>query len=210
MPSRNRVKEYETTSYYHIYTRGVNKHAIFHTEDDYSFFLGLLKRYLSPTSGKKKPNRVAYKSYADRIQLISYALMPNHIHLFVYQEDMYAIRDLMRAVLTSYSMYFNHTYKRVGPLFQSRYLASRITEESYFEHITRYIHMNPKNWQTSTHTSLDYFLQRRTANWIHPERVLDNTPEQYLAFLRSYNDTKAILDDIKWSLANSPTDPNLT
>ncbi|QQS18790.1 hypothetical protein IPL68_01835 [Candidatus Saccharibacteria bacterium] len=37
--------------------------------------------------------------------------MPNHIHLFVYQHDEYAIRDFMRALLTSYCMQYNKVHK---------------------------------------------------------------------------------------------------
>ena len=66
--------------------------------------------------------------------------------------------------------------------------------------------MNPQDWRTSKHTSLDYFIGKRSANWIHPEKVLDSSPAQYLAFLESYASNKALLDEIKWSLANNETD----
>lgn len=202
MPTRNVIKEYDTQSYYHIYSRGVDKKDIFREEADFTVFVSLFKRYLSPEV-QKTPQRLPYPNYSKRLELLCYAFMSNHIHLFVYQDDSYAIRDFMRALLTSYSMYFNKKYKRVGPLFQSRYLASRITNDSYYEHISRYIHMNPKNWRTSKHTSLDFFLNKRTANWIHPERIIDTRPQSYFAFLESYDEIKDQLDDIKWHLANS-------
>lgn len=202
MPTRNIVKQYDVDSYYHIYTRGVNKQNIFLDEQDYTVFMGLFKRYLSPDA-QKSPQRVVYQNFSKQIELIAYALMRNHIHLFVYQSDMYAIRDLMRAILTSYSMYFNKKYKRVGPLFQSRYLASKISDEAYYGHISRYIHLNPRNWRSSTHTSLDFFIGKRSAKWIHPERVLDMTPENYMKFLEGYEDVKSELDEIKWFLANT-------
>ncbi|PID31705.1 hypothetical protein CR970_04410 [Candidatus Saccharibacteria bacterium] len=205
MPSRNIVKRYDVNSYYHLYTRGVNKQPIFISDADYAVFTSLFKRYLSPET-VRSTQRIAYKNYSDRCKLIAYALMPNHIHMFVYQSEQSAIPELMRSILTSYSMYFNKTHHRTGPLFQSRYLASPVNDDAYFTHITRYIHMNPRNWRDSDHTSLPYFIGRKRASWIHPEEALDTSPESYLEFLNSYEERRAELDDIKWELANAQID----
>lgn len=201
MPTKNAIKVYAGDSYYHIYSRGVNKETIFRTEQDYGVFISLFKRYLSPHV-QKNDKRMPYPNYHTDLQLISYALMPNHFHLFVYQDDPRTIEKFMRSLITSYSMYFNKQHKRVGHVFQGRYLALRINNDAQFRHITRYIHLNPQDWKHSSHTSLDFFLGKRHADWIHPERVLDSSAEKYLAFLENYTDRKALLDDIKWQLAN--------
>ncbi len=202
MPGKNIVKQYVSDSYYHIYTRGVNKNITFDGENDFNVFIGLLKRYLS-RSATKSPSRHLYPTFNGRLELLAYALMPNHIHLFIYQHDEYAIRDFMRALLTSYCMQYNKVHKRVGPLFQSRYRAVRISDDAYLQHISRYIHLNPHDWRTSDKTSLDYYLGNRQADWIHPEHILElfPSPQKYLVFLEDYEDVKKMYDEIKWDLA---------
>ena len=202
MPGKNIIKQYAPESYYHLYTRGVNKNITFDGDHDFTVFIGLLKRYLSPHAGKSN-TRHAYPSFAGRLELLSYALMPNHIHLFVYQQDEYAIRDFMRSLLTSYCMQYNKVHDRVGPLFQSRYRACLISDDAYLQHISRYIHLNPRDWKTSDKTSLDFYLGKRHAGWINTKRVLEQfpTPKSYMDFLEDYEDVKKMYDEIKWDLA---------
>lgn len=191
MPAHNIVKEYAPDSYYHIYTRGVNKQAIFLEDDDKLFFLSLLKRYLS-NEPSKRAKHGAYVSYAGSLELLTYCLMNNHVHLLFYQLDnIRAIADLMRRVLTTYSMYFNKKYDRVGPLFQSRYLASRIDSDAYLHHISRYIHRNPSHWSKYQFSSLRFYTHKAHADWVKPERILDlfeNNHKRYLDFVASMDE----------------------
>ena len=189
MPRKNIIRQYLSDSYYHIYSRGVNKEKTFRSEKDIDVFVSLLKRYLSPES-KKNVSRRLYKNYSDEIELLTYAIMPNHFHLLIYQkENERTISDFMKSLMTSYSMYFNKEHKRVGPVFQSTYKAVLIQDDAYLEHISRYIHLNPSNWNFSKHTSIDYYRSDRKANWINPSRVLDQFPsvESYMDFLASYD-----------------------
>jgi len=202
MPGRNIIKQYGAEEFYHIYSRGVAKQKVFLDEQDYVVFLGLFKRYLSNKPAKSSA-RILYPWYQERIELISYCLMPNHIHMLIYQHDERALVELMRSLMTSYSMYFNRRYGRVGPVFQSRYRASRISDNQYLDHISRYIHLNPREWKTYPYSSLEYF-QGKTAEWVHPQKVLDAFPgtRAYLEFLKDYEGQKQILDDLKWELAH--------
>lgn len=203
MPGRNIVKEYVADSFYHIYSRGVNRAPIFHQKKDFEMFLHLLERYLSRKRSKDM-SRHLYPNYSGRIQLLCYALMNNHIHMLVYQTDATVITDFMRSLLTSYSIYFNKVQKRVGPVFQSRYKASRITNDQYLDHITRYIHLNPLEWETYEYSSLPFYTGKQQASWISPQPILKLFPdkEQYLQFLRDYEGHKEILDEISWELAD--------
>ncbi|MGH7195649.1 MAG: transposase [Candidatus Saccharimonadales bacterium] len=203
MPGKNIIKQYVAESYYHIYSRGVNKLPTFLSEDDYTVFVSLFKRYLS-VDNPKNLSRHKYPNYHNQLELLAYALMPNHLHLFVYQSHEFAIREFMRSLLTSYSMYFNKTYKRVGPVFQSRYRASRITDDAYLQHISRYIHLNPRDWQSSNKTSLDFYTGKRQADWAMPDRILElfDGRQDYLNFVKDYEGQKQILDELKWELAN--------
>lgn len=202
MPGKNIVKEYVPHSFYHVYSRGVNKQPTFLSDEDYQVFLGLFKRYLSKEQPKNL-SRHSYPNYSQRLELLSYALMPNHIHLLVYQVDDKAITEFMRSLMTSYSMYFNKVNKRIGPVFQSRYRASRIDQDNYLEHISRYIHLNPHEWQDFPYSSLRYFKGDVQADWIKPDKILALFPskDDYVQFVGDYEEHKKMLDEIKWELA---------
>lgn len=203
MPGKNIIKNYAAGHYYHIYSRGVDKQTIFKDDQDYVFFLSLFKRYLSKKAVDSKRHGV-YPYYGSRLELLTYCLMTNHIHLLIYQHDETAMIDFMRSVMTSYSMYFNHKNKRIGPLFQSRYRASLIQKDDYLHHVSRYIHLNPKDWTHYKYSSIKYVLKRSRAEWINPTPILElfnNDVEEYLAFLNDYKENKAMLDELKWTLA---------
>lgn len=203
MPSRNILKIDIPNTYYHVYARGNSKMAIYLDQEDYGVFLNLFKRYLS-----KKPNEDAYgQQYPHlygKLELLAYCLMPNHFHLLLYQDQEGSMAQLMRGIMTSYSRYFNKKHHRTGPLFESRYKASMITDDIYLQHISRYIHLNPKNWQSYAYSSLPFYLDPQKADWIKPARILGlfDSPKDYHAFVCDYEAHKLALDDIKHELAN--------
>ncbi len=203
MPGRNIVKNYGAEQYYHIYSRGVAKQLVFRDDQDYRYLLSLFKRYLSikPTTHKSHSN---YPNFSKRLELIAYCLMPNHLHMLILQHDEYAMAKLMHTLLVSYCIYFNKKYERVGPVFQSRYKASLINERSYLEHISRYIHLNPSDWQNYPYSSLPYYKQELQAEWLKLGYVMTmfNNVGDYIKFLEDYESRKAYLEAIKKYLAN--------
>lgn len=204
MPSRNIVKEFVPESYYHIYMRGIEKRAIFLDEKDYAVFLGQLKKYLSGDSFNTD-NRHEFKVFKNEIKLLAYCLMPNHVHLFVYQTPKTAITDLMRRINTGYVMYFNNRYNRVGGLFQGSYKASRIDEDAYLDHISRYIHLNPKDHVNWPYSSYQNYLGNKTSAWLNTSVILglfDNDWQKYKEFIDDYRDNKAETALLKHQLAN--------
>ncbi|MEX0877573.1 MAG: transposase [Candidatus Spechtbacterales bacterium] len=223
MPSKNTVKQYAPNSYYHIYNRGVEKRDIFMDDRDYRVFLSYLKVALSPELEEETKDealteieeaRLRRLRLHEDIELLSYCLMPNHFHLFVYQKDhQFAIRDLMRSVMVGYVRYFNKRYKRVGGLFQGRYKASLIDNDAYFSHISRYIHLNPKEWETYPYSSYKYYNGQQQAVWVNPNRILelfDNSREDYNEFLNDYEDYRKGLEELNNYLAapwQGPTSP---
>jgi putative transposase len=123
--------------------------------------------------------------------------------MLVYQHEQGAMTALMRGVMTSYSRHYNTKYKRRGPLFESRYKASIITTESYLLHISRYIHLNPKDWLNHPYSSLPFYLGVQVPEWIQIDKITSlfkNT--DYLEFMKDYEDHKAMLDEIKYDLAD--------
>ncbi|MBW3568649.1 transposase [Candidatus Parcubacteria bacterium] len=202
MPSRNRLKIYADDSFYHVYNRGVEKRKIFIDEQDYAVFLNLFKRYLSKKPTKDDSGR-EYSHMNGRIELLAFCLMPNHYHLLIYIHDKNALTELMLAVISSYSTYFNKKYTRVGPLFQDRYKASHILNEGYLQHISRYIHLNPRQWRQWEFSSLPYYLGERQAEWLLPNRIAEMMEDtDYLEFLNDYEEHKSMLDEIKYDLAD--------
>jgi len=183
VPSRNIVKTYLENGYYHVYNRGVEKRVIFLDEQDCKVFLHYLKLYLSPIEDLKKMQiveprltRFIVLNLSREVDLLSFALMPNHFHLQVKQYTKDGLTKLMRRLTTSYVMYFNKKYKRVGTLFQNAYKACLIDEDEYLLHVSRYIHRNSFDITTDinflTYSSYFYYLGLQHANWIKPQEIL--------------------------------------
>lgn len=195
MPSKNSIKIPIENGFYHIYNRGVNKQRIFTSPEDYSVFLNYLKEALSPVPDapilKKfeveingftfvKPKRLP-KNFVGEIELIAYALMPNHFHLLIKQSKKQSMQTFMRSIATRYSTYFNKSHDRIGTLFQGVYKAAFIENESYLLHLSRYIHLNPsenfKNLESAFSSYANYIGKKETS-WLSPQPVLDffNSP----------------------------------
>jgi putative transposase len=201
MPSRNRNKIYDADSYYHIYNRGVNKRVIFKDKQDYAVFVTLLRRYLDKEHFKDRWGR-EYESLREEIELLAFCLMPNHFHLLIYQHDPQGITHLMHRVSSAYSIYFNKKHKRTGHLFQERFKASSIVQDNYLLHISRYIHLNPPDYQNWEFSSLPYYTDKMHAGWINPKRILDLFEAgEYKDFVSDYEDHKKLQDEIKTELA---------
>ena len=187
VPSKNTIKQYVENGYYHVYNRGVEKRDIFLDDQDYRVFLRLLKFYLSPSGSDKHPLTslsefapVRVRPLADlhqEIELHCFCLMPNHFHLLIKQISQFGMPNLLRCLLTTYSMYFNRRYNRVGHLFQGTYKAAMILEETYLLHLSRYIHLNPME-MTGSHlvsypySSYQYYLGKKRARWLNTEFLL--------------------------------------
>lgn len=203
MPSRNIIKIDIPDSYYHIYARGVSKSVIYRDPDDKVVFLNLLKRYLSANQVFDK-KKFLYPNYSMDIELLAFCLMDNHFHMLIYQHADGSMSGIMKSLLTSYSLYFNKKYNRTGPLFESRYKASNIDSDNYLHHISRYIHLNPKDWRNYSFSSLPYYISGHQSDWVKPKKILDlfDTQKEYEDFVADYEDNKAMIDELKHELAS--------
>lgn len=204
MPSRNVIKEFASDHYYHVYNRGVAKQIIFLDSQDKQQFLKILKRHLDPDDTSTKQGGQPYRKFSADLELLSFCLMGNHFHLLFYiKGDPKAVSMCMQSMLTAYTMYFNRWHKRIGALFQGVFKASRISNDSYLLHITRYIHLNPRTYKTYRYSSLPYYLGKEAAEWLQPQRVLGMFEgESYEEFVEDYEDYKAMLDEVKRELAD--------
>ena len=204
MSSRNILKIDIPDSFYHVYARGASKGNVYLEPDDYRYFLALFPRYLSPVVAKNSAG-VPYQKLHEDLDLLCYCLMPNHFHLLLFQRKAGAMERLMRGVMTSYSKYFNTKYSRSGSLFESRYKASRISNQGYLEHITRYIHLNPKAWRDYPYSSLRNYVNENDADWLKPDAILDlfDSTTQYEIFVSDHQEAQRELELIKHELANN-------
>ncbi|MBU1085289.1 MAG: transposase [Candidatus Beckwithbacteria bacterium] len=204
MPPKNALKYYKAKSYYHIYNRGVAKQNIFNSEKDYKVFLSYLKIYLTPEDLQGQSLQVApskqLKNYSETVNLLVYCLMPNHYHLLIFQKEKYNIADLMRSIGTKYSMYFNRTFKRTGPVFESRYKAVRIIEQNHLVYLSKYIHQNPLDVLPARtvlagykYSSYGNYLGKFSQSWVKPKKILDyfdsvNKLLSYKEFVEKFDD----------------------
>lgn len=185
MPAKNIVKSYFEGGYYHVYNRGVEKRIIFLDEQDCHVFLRYIKLYLSPQERIKemgnselKVKRFVNLNLETDVDLICFALMPNHFHFLLKNKTQNGVRKFMQRLSTAYTMYFNHKYQRIGALFQNVYKASPVMKDSYLLHLSRYIHNNSVRLQNSEipfneYCSYPYFLNNKTAEWLRPQMILN-------------------------------------
>jgi len=207
MPTKNRAKFYGVGHYYHVYNRGVAKQKIFREEVDYFYFLSLFKKHLQEDEETVDRYGRLAKNYSEEVELNAFCLMPNHFHLLFYLKQDQGIEHIMRSTMTAYTMYFNRKYRRVGSLYQGVFLASRITNDMYFWHISRYIHLNPMdvtdNYAEYPYSSYGYFVGEKHASWLHAERIVatNEDKKQYAEFVADYESMHGDMKLLKEILA---------
>ncbi|MEX2090734.1 MAG: transposase [Candidatus Paceibacterota bacterium] len=138
--------------YYHIYNRGNAKENVFLDDTDYKFFLLRLKQNLGL---EKKDSRFFKPLPLGSFSLIAYCLMPNHFHMLIRQNMGIPTSKLLGKQCTSYSMYFNKKYDRVGHVFQDQFKQKNIQNDAYLLWLSAYIHLNPV-WANLVNTADNY------------------------------------------------------
>ncbi len=68
--------------------------------------------------------------------------MANHVH-FALQVGEVALSKIMQNLSFRYTGWINKRQNRIGHLFQGRYKAILVEQDSYLLELTRYIHLNP-------------------------------------------------------------------
>jgi len=111
---------------HHIIIRGIERRKIFRDDRDRENFLERLGRLLMET----------------KTACYAWTFLGNHAH-FLLRTGAVPISTLMRRLLTGYVVSFNRRYKRHGHLLQNRYKSIVCQEDTYFQELVRYIHLNP-------------------------------------------------------------------
>jgi len=129
---------------FHVLDRGNNRQIIFHDDEDFIYFLKLLKRY------KKEL----------KFKLYHFCLMSNHIHLMIEPTVEGSLPKIMMRLTLAYSSFFNKKYRGVGHVWQGRYKSSLVDKEDYFIWCGLYVELNPvraglvarpENWRWSSY-----------------------------------------------------------
>ena len=146
---------------YHVIARGNNKEYIFKENIDKGYFIKLIKETIKGMG----------------YQVFGYALMDNHYHLMIQTHDK-KLQEIMHQINNKYSKYFNIKYERVGHVFQGRYKALLVQDETYLVGLLRYVHQNPikaglckaaKEYRWSS----DYFYRNNDDSFININIILD-------------------------------------
>ncbi len=127
MPRYAREYQKSYSNVYHVILRSINQQEIFYDNIDRSKFLKGLKE------SKEKYQHDLY----------AYVLMDNHIHLLIMDKEN-NLSKIVQSLATSYALYFNKKYERIGHVFYNRFKSKQIETLSYFLNLVRYIHFNPE------------------------------------------------------------------
>lgn len=111
---------------YHVTSRGDRREPIFEDDEDRRIWLALLGEALDRFDG------TAY----------AYCLMGNHYHA-VLQTHRPNLSRLMRHLNGVYTQRYNQRHSKVGHLFQGRFKAVLVDQDSYFLEVCRYVDLNP-------------------------------------------------------------------
>lgn len=150
-------KTLRTGEYYHIFNRGVNKQPIFFCDEDYFQFLKRLKIILNLDLVENMKTHIKPLP-KNSFSILAYCLMPNHFHMLIRQNSEVGIDKLILKLCTSYSIYINKKYDRVGALFQDRFKAKLIDNDQYAQCVSAYINNNPKDPKSYPYSSYQEIL----------------------------------------------------
>lgn len=120
---------------YHVILRGVNKQRIFEKPSDYEAMRRIIHFVRTHDTHKNPTEKPSFFLYA-------YCIMDNHVHMLI-QPNEQQLGQIMKRIMTTYAIYFNNEYERVGHLFQNRYKSEVVEDVKYFFTLLNYIHRNP-------------------------------------------------------------------
>lgn len=127
MPYYARKHQLEAEIAYHVLNRANRRLKIFHDEEDYEAFKGLLKRY----------------SHNTGMLIYHYCIMPNHYHFSAELAKPERFSGLLAGVNRLYTVYYHKKYKTAGYLWQGRFKSKPVQKDEYLIGLGRYIERNP-------------------------------------------------------------------
>jgi len=207
---------------YHIFSRSIAKFIIFNNSDDFARFMEILELFqyqefeYTYTNFKrltaKSQNAILLnlqKESPKLVHIISYCLMPTHVHLVLKQVVKNGISKYMARVLNSYSKYFNTKYHRKGPLWEGRFKNVLVKNDEQLLHLTRYQHLNPtsagiiKDPFRWAYSSLNEYVDPDAYPICEFKDLIDMSPARYRKFILNQKDYQKTLALIKGLLIDN-------
>ena len=113
---------------HHVFQRGHDKQPVFFEEDDYEFYLSILRKWTTEFG----------------VKVYGYCLMTNHVHFVLDPgSDVQSLAKTMKRVSGKHTRRINRLHDRTGTLWESRFKSSPIQTDNYLLACCRYIDMNP-------------------------------------------------------------------
>lgn len=124
---------------YHIYNRGIDRQPLFFSEMNYSYFMKLYFKHVSPIA-----------------ETFAYCLMHNHFHFLIkirenedlpegYQSERNSLSLPFSHWFNAYAQAINKQQNRTGGLFHRPFRRVLIKNERQLVQTIMYIHGNPKH-----------------------------------------------------------------
>lgn len=217
MPRRNFVLA--TGETYHIYNRSISKESIFYsirhlskvkeTIDYYRFSQRLrLSKFKALPVALKKEYYEAFIIKPPIVEIYAFAIMPNHYHFLLKQNQDKGIVTFISNFQNSYAKFYNLKNDRSGGLFQKPFKGKRIEDDEQFIHVSRYIHLNPvtsyliefdelRNYSWTSFNNYRHDIK----SFVNTETILSNfkNKEEYQKFISNqvdYQRTLALMKDL--------------
>jgi len=152
--------------YHHIYAWGNDRHSIFKEDHHYEYYLRSLKKY----------------SHVFGVDIVAYALMEWHVHLFIYDRDN-NISPFIERLHGDYAQFYNKDTDRVGHVFGERFNNRIVQPNNYAMRLSKYIHRQAVEAGLVDHplqyrwTSYRVYCGLEKNSFVKPGIILDQLSE---------------------------------
>jgi putative transposase len=173
----------------HVIHRGNDKAECFFSDEDRSFYLFHLGRYLPRA----------------RCALHAYCLMSNHVHLLLTAASASGCALLMKGIGQLYAQYVNKQYGRSGYLWEGRFKSCLVQSEQYLLRCYCYVELNPVRPSLVRHPA-EYRWSSYSANALGKVSSLVTPHEQYVRLGRTPEERQAAYRGLVASLTEEQVD----
>lgn len=154
MPYRREL--FKNGHYYHIFNKTIEHIKCFDNAGLCTLFLETAQYYrcaelpirFSRFRSIDKMRKLMIKEFIKdqakfQVNIVSYALMPNHYHFVVRQKKDNGVNAFISNLTNSFTRYYNIGNERKGPLFLPRFHSVAVLSTEQLLHVCRYVHVNP-------------------------------------------------------------------
>lgn len=175
--------------YYHVMVQGINKEYIFEKDESKKLYIKLLTKY----------------SYECDILLIAYCIMGNHAHLLLKSKNISDLSKCMKKINTTFAIYYNEAFDRVGFVFRDRFKSEAIYDKYYLHNCIKYIHNNPIKANIvndiSKYEYSSYLMYKNKSLDKELYEDIFNGEDEYSDIVNSKNSSECVFIDEPYTIA---------